>query len=83
MKLNIPEEKLFNIKQVEKILGRALTTEELTGFKTKQNSDETLSVRITTENYSLFKEIKSGHKTNYIFGLMLEAFIEKYTKEES
>jgi len=81
MKLNIPEEKLFNIEQVEKILGRALSTEELTGFKTKQNSDETLSVRITTENYSLFKEIKSGHKTNYIFGLMLEAFIEKYLEK--
>ena len=48
MKLNIPEEKIFNIKQVEKILGRALTTEELTNFQTKQNSDETLSVRITT-----------------------------------
>ena len=78
MKLNIPEEKIFNIKQVEKILGRALTTEELTNFQTKQNSDETLSVRITTENYNLFKEIKNGHKTNYIFGLMLEEFIEKY-----
>ena len=42
MKLNIPDEKIFNIKQVEKILGRALTTEELTNFQTKQNSDETL-----------------------------------------
>ena len=81
MKLNIPEERIFNIKQVEKILGRALTTEELTNFQTKQNSDETLSVRITTENYNLFKEIKSGHKTNYIFGLMLETFVEKYLKK--
>ena len=81
MKFKIPEEKLFNIKQVEKILQRSLTTEELNSFKTKQNSDKTLSVRITNENYNLFKEIKSGHKTNYIFGLMLEAFIEKYLEK--
>ena len=81
MEFKIPEEKLFNIKQVEKILQRSLTTEELTSFKTKQNSDETLSVRITTENYNLFKKVKSGHKTNYIFGLMLEAFIEKYLEK--
>ena len=81
MKLNIPEEKIFNIKQVEKILGRALTLEELAGLKKKQNADKTLSIRISTENYNLFKEIKNRHKTNYIFGLMLEAFIEKYLKK--
>ena len=78
MKLNIPEEKPRNIKAFEKILQRPLTTEELASLKTKHNAEETLSIRITSENYNLFKEIKSGHKTNYIFGLMLEAFIEKY-----
>ena len=83
MKLNIPEEKPRNIKAFEKILGRALSLEELAGLKKKQNADKTLSIRISTENYNLFKEIKKSHKTNHIFGLMLGAFIEKYTKEKS
>ena len=83
MKLNIPEEKPRNIKAFEKILQRPLTTEELASLQTKHNAEETLSIRISTENYNLFKEIKKSHKTNHIFGLMLGAFIEKYTKEKS
>lgn len=81
MLYKIPEEKLLNIKQVEKILQRALTTEELASFKTKHKPDKILSIRITTENYNTFMEAKSGHNTDYFFGLMLEAFIEKYLEK--
>ena len=81
MLYKIPEEKPRNIKAFEKILQRPLTTEELASLKTKHNAEKTLSIRISTENYNLFKEVKSGHKTNYIFGLMLEAFIEKYLEK--
>ena len=60
MKLNIPEEKPRNIKAFEKILQRPLTTEELASLKTKHNADKTLSIRISIENYNLFKQVKNG-----------------------